>query len=241
MEHADWGQVLRFLRRDADQTHAEELGPIGELALTAYLAIIVVILVLAGMIPPRSDRPDLLPKRSLLVAEQNAAVARLGTLTTGSRVSTPQEVRDAKAEDRPALVEQDVSELAGLPANESEQTADQDAVDASSPLLALDFSLPTRSGGSVPVETERNGNIRVNKPVQVGSASAGSIAVTIDPDSRLLVQSEELRSLLQKQANTEAAIAKLPQSGLVSFNSLRDLGVNLRYNPVEDRIVIAQN
>lgn len=98
-------------------------------------------------------------------------------------------------------------------------------------MLRIDFDL---QGGA---ESPRA--VSVDKPVAIGNATNGKLAIRIDGAAQIFANRGQLASLLDSSAPGKAqAIRGASTDEFMSFTQLRDLGVNIRYDPSADRIVI---
>lgn len=102
--------------------------------------------------------------------------------------------------------------------------------------IPLDFSLPGGSEIANSVETATEGSIKVRKLVRSGNAEVGAINVTIDQNSRLLLDTADVRTLVASRPDASKRLADLPESGLVTTRALRDRGIDFRYDPNTDVI-----
>lgn len=102
--------------------------------------------------------------------------------------------------------------------------------------IALDFSLPGASGLESSVESATDGTINVRKVVKAGNSEVGAIDVTIDQNSRLLLDAADVRALMARYPGGAQLSSDLPQSGLMTTRALRDLGIDFRYDPNADVI-----
>lgn len=78
--------------------------------------------------------------------------------------------------------------------------------------------------------------IEVAKPVTSAGKPLGTVTVTIDENARLFMKGSDLAGILPSEFARHPQLANETASGLVSFQRLRELGVDLRYDPVSDRI-----
>jgi hypothetical protein len=97
--------------------------------------------------------------------------------------------------------------------------------------VAFDLLQPAASG-----ETVGGDAIVVRKAVRINDREVGSMPIHIDGDSRLLVDSGELRRILAKAGVSSDALASANGAGLRSFTQLRSAGLDLRYDPASDTI-----
>lgn len=210
-------------------------------ALTAYLTVVVLALLAAGSVEREGAMAGTLANTDIAGQSRPSVLAGPRRTNGLAFVGQSDTALSASDDERQDHTKTDGDALAERSPEFAARTTGQVRGKPTAGLMALDYTLPGTAERSAPIEPTRDGNITVSKPVLLGANTAGSISITIDSDARLLLESGELRALLEKQSNTEATVARLPESGLVSFNSLRNLGVDLRYNPTQDRIVIAQN
>lgn len=108
----------------------------------------------------------------------------------------------------------------------------------SSPIAGLDFDLADDGGLGSDIVPLSDGQIEVQKPLLSSGASIGSLTVTIDRNARLFVDKSHLRGLLDQAEIPATGLARLGSDQLVSFDRLRDVGVNLRYDPIYDHIEV---
>jgi hypothetical protein len=106
-------------------------------------------------------------------------------------------------------------------------------------VMALDFSLSEFAGTSTRLPAPASGPLKVRKQVYAGSRLIGNLDITIAGDGELLLDAGDVAAVVGQQAGDGATPkSKLPEQGPVSFASLRGMGVDLRYSPVDDVIVI---
>jgi hypothetical protein len=106
-------------------------------------------------------------------------------------------------------------------------------------VMALDFSLSEFAGTSTRLPAPASGPLKVRKQVYAGSRLIGNLDITIAGDGELLLDAGDVAAVVGHQAGDGATPkSKLPEQGPVSFASLRGMGVDLRYSPVDDVIVI---
>ena len=104
--------------------------------------------------------------------------------------------------------------------------------------IPLDFALDRGDEVEAAVASATDGSIRVRKVVQAGNTQMGAVEITIDRKSSLLIDVADARKLLAQNGMTTRSLAALPASGLVSFKTLRERGVDLRYDPDRDLVVL---
>lgn len=76
--------------------------------------------------------------------------------------------------------------------------------------------------------------IEVRKTVRINGADVGTINVRIDESARLYARGNELAALLPPDTVRPAAAA----DQFLSFEQLRNAGVDIRYDPTQDRLVV---
>lgn len=97
-------------------------------------------------------------------------------------------------------------------------------------MLDIDFTL---KGGADSAKA-----INVRKPVAVAGAVSGNLSIRIDGAARIYARRSEVASLLEGKSDKSERIRTASGDDFVSFEQLRDLGVDIRYDPSADRIVI---
>jgi hypothetical protein len=100
------------------------------------------------------------------------------------------------------------------------------------PFIPLEFDIATPGAGG---ESVGGDAIVVRKPVRMGAQELGTLPVHVDGDSRLLVDAGDVLDLLARAG----ASATFKGSGLISFGELRNSGVDLRYDPNSDSVLLA--
>ncbi|QKG71122.1 hypothetical protein [Erythrobacter mangrovi] len=101
-----------------------------------------------------------------------------------------------------------------------------------SAFIPIEFDILTPGVGDEAVGGEA---IIVRKSVRMGQKEIGSLPVHVDTESRLLVDARDVRGLLE-QADLSGTVRG---SGLVSFSDLRRMGIDLRYDPTTDSVLLA--
>lgn len=225
--HRVWGKAMKASERLFEFGRARAIG---EIALVLYLVAIVAALLLLLI------RPNLGPLRLAAAAELSAkpAQAALVELDLDS-----DEDRSSPHPDASTAIDQSGATAEGLElkragtdvgTNTRLPSPNGDGGASERSFIPLDFSLPPGNTDNGTFTAAPEGSIRVRKAVQVGSKPVGSLPITIDRHSRLLLDVSDLRKLMRDRPLPDG----LPADGLVSFRMLRDLGLNLRYNPTED-------
>jgi hypothetical protein len=101
-------------------------------------------------------------------------------------------------------------------------------------LLAIQFDLADpgafAAGGGSPIE--------IRKAVRLNGADAGEARIHVGASSRLSIAREELGRLLARSGQ-QALIERLGTGErLVSFDEMRRQGIDVRYDPVSDRLLV---
>ena len=102
--------------------------------------------------------------------------------------------------------------------------------------MPIDYSLPGGQGSSTNKQAVSGDAILVSKSVLFGSEVIGTVDIAVDGNSRLLVASDDLRRLISDKPGSARVLGSLGSDEMVSFATLRDFGVQLRYDPNEDVI-----
>jgi hypothetical protein len=107
---------------------------------------------------------------------------------------------------------------------------------------ALDPRQPSRTPGVIALRyslaggAEAGDAIEVAKPVSVGGKDAGRLPIRIDGNARVFAQASGVAAVL-------SAHGASPPTGLgdafVSLEELRGLGIDVRYDAVRDRLILA--
>lgn len=99
-------------------------------------------------------------------------------------------------------------------------------------LLPVSFDVMRPGAGSERVGADA---IVVRKSVRINDREAGSLPIHIDGNSRLLVDPKELKSVLARGGIARDVGGG---SGLLTFVQLRESGIDLRYDPSSDSLMI---
>ena len=132
-----------------------------------------------------------------------------------------------------------------LAASPGETPAEQDLASSdlapSSPsndsLAGLSFNLADIAGAESRATPGEDGQIEVRKSLISNGQDLGTLTVTIDKYAQLHATPGELRGILTEPDNL-AGLNRVGNAQLVSFARLRDTGIDLRYDPVSDVIVL---
>jgi len=102
----------------------------------------------------------------------------------------------------------------------------------------LDFNLADFTGGNrAATPSGQDGEIEVQKTPTANGQILGTLTVTIDKYAQLHAAPGELRQILA-ETNEISGLSRVGSARLVSFARLRDTGIDLRYDPVSDVIIL---
>jgi hypothetical protein len=100
--------------------------------------------------------------------------------------------------------------------------------------MRLEFSLASLQGNADPID--------IQKVVRTQGADRGSVKLRIANDARILINSSDLISVIGDELSAEeiaSLSASQPANGFTDFDTLRAAGLDVRYDPVHDRLLIA--
>jgi hypothetical protein len=206
-----------------------------ERALLAYTCLIVALLLSA------STQDHWRPALARALAQEAGAGSALFEVALGPSQSAPSSTagEDAKRSD-----EAQGSSLS-LP---NAEAADRDAPAADPAgsaltdlgVAAIDFSLSPSDGRGAQSNRRAaaEGDIEVRKEVLFGNSAIGSLPITVAGDALLYVDGSDVAALLERSPNAASQLSRKPPAGPLSFDRLRDFGINLRYDPISDRIIL---
>lgn len=97
-------------------------------------------------------------------------------------------------------------------------------------MMAVDFDL---QGGAKSTKA-----ISVRKPVAIAGADSGRLSIRIDGAAKIYANKAEVADMLEGKSDKSERVRSASGDDYVSFDQLRDMGVNIRYDPSADRIVI---
>lgn len=228
---------------DHEQERPSGIGT--EWPLMAYLSIIVAALLVACIYPYAIGKKHrLMPADSqsqAMTAERSddsdPGSTLQGTPATQSGLppdDTSRESEEARADNSfsPDLSDSALTDVSGA------AQGGGDGANREFSLLESDFNLPGAEPRPAAVEGNSSDPIRVRKTVAMGNGTIGSIPITIDSSSRLSLEARDLRQLLSGQAGFSSRLERMPEQGTVSFERLRTLGIDLRYNPTLDQVTL---
>lgn len=220
-----------------------ERGALSERMLWVYFAAVVVALSYVAM-KPSVDHVLYGPTSSIGGERDRALVASDATATAPSGTEAETSASPALEDGLPAegnRADASNTDLALAEDRDGASSASLETnaeVDGDLGVIPSGFELTSTGSRSNSIEADNAGNIEVRKSVYLGGAAIGTIPVTIDPNAQLLLNSRDIRNLLSNQAGIGRRLNTLPEDGLVSFQRLRSSGIDLRYNPTGDRIVL---
>jgi hypothetical protein len=195
------------------------------------LAVLIPIMLVTINLDLRSPAGQALVRFSLArnvetsLAGPGAAVASPAQKTEVNSEALSQEAAAAQSILRP--------EIAALGTEESEANAVR-----SLSLMALDFSLTDLSNARARLP-DPDGPLKVTKAVYAGGQLIGEMEITVAGEGQLMLDASEVRAIIGQQRIVKSnSSARLPEQGPVSFATLREIGIDLRYSPNEDVIRI---
>ncbi|WP_298309140.1 hypothetical protein [uncultured Erythrobacter sp.] len=205
--------------------------------LMAFLVVIVLALLSAGIIPQtRALHPPTVGNTGSMAVRAFEDVASSdGDLAAGAdlpidlssvaeRVSSDS---NGTAIDSPSII-----------ASNSPETISDASVPiqvSQSPPIGIQFDLADFNSTSASVQGDQ---IQVKKSLMSKGDRLGSITVTIDEFARNYATPGELQSL-PEVSKLSKSLGQLEPEALVSFSRLRELGIDLRYDPIADHIILA--
>lgn len=105
-------------------------------------------------------------------------------------------------------------------------------------VMPIRYALPNEGSAIGDSKVTNDGSIEVTKTLVFEQKAVGSIAVRIDKRSTLFVDGGDVKSLLSDHPQFSDRVGSVPDKGMVTFQKLRDFGLNFRYNPVDDQLVL---
>jgi len=165
-----------------------------------------------------------------------AELPRFSRILLPSAIDGPSQPEPQSAEVMQAVAESSqvapAGENPGLAAATPALAAAPGARQRGAPFIPVEFDILTPGAGNESVSREA---ITVRKAVRMGGKEVGTLPVKVDGDSRLLVDVGDVRDLLIRSGES----ANISGNGLISFGELRRAGVDLRYDPGTDAVVLA--
>lgn len=105
-------------------------------------------------------------------------------------------------------------------------------------LPRFDFDLADTMASPAVTRMPEGEIIKVQKQAFANGANLGTLSVSIDENARIFAQRDDLMAILQGNDAVLRRVARIETDGPVSFQRLREFGVNLRYDPIADRIIL---
>ncbi|MDC8753022.1 hypothetical protein OIK40_00010 [Erythrobacter sp. sf7] len=105
-------------------------------------------------------------------------------------------------------------------------------------LIPSDFSL-NGDGGPSAVSQAAYEQVKIKKPLLVNGEKVGNIEIYINSDGDPSVDMKEFvkPSIRENMKNFQIA-SRLSEKGIVRFKELREFGIDFRYSPTEDVIIL---
>ncbi|MEZ5681347.1 MAG: hypothetical protein R3E14_08615 [Erythrobacter sp.] len=147
-------------------------------------------------------------------------------------VETEAQVQGGPPDEAPALALEETRTQHGATA---EPRPAATARPAPGNVIPVRFDLETPGLGD---EVVGGDEIVVRKAVRLGSREIGSLPIHVDSQSRLLVRPADLKSLLDKAGQGAKVRGAAGSNELRSFGELRKDGVDLRYDPTSDSVIV---
>lgn len=147
------------------------------------------------------------------------------------------EVSLAAAAD-PAIAAEAAAELGaeGVPVTQGEPGAAPAAArPAPGNIIPVRFDIQSPGLGD---EVVGGDAIVVRKSVRIGTREVGKLPIHVDSRSRLLVRPSDLRAMLEKAGQDEMLGDRASSNELRSLGDLRKDGLDLRYDPNSDSVVL---
>jgi len=106
----------------------------------------------------------------------------------------------------------------------------------SSALMGIDFDLAKPDAVSSAPTLQPGSLVAVEKSVFANGSELGSLTVQIDPAAKPYLNRAELKELLDRAGVSTARLDARGSAELLSFTNVREAGIDLRYDPVNDNI-----
>lgn len=219
-------------------------SPNEEIVSNRYLAallIAVIIVLISSSLLPLFTQQDRVGSEGQTPPAMNSSLSQLSgaqEIATDTLDQSNTAIRDRTRGPEVAIAtipRGDIEERSAASPSGTEQDAE-----AGGPLSGVDFDLASLGATDPDVRATGNGQIAVQKPVFAGNVSLGSMTVIIDRNARLYFDKSELADLLSESGRPVAAIERAGRGPSASFQELRAAGLDLRYDPVRDRIILSQ-
>lgn len=108
-------------------------------------------------------------------------------------------------------------------------------------LADVDFDLSkivSGTGNDGPDQNMAQKSVIVQKPLISSGGSLGSLTISIDENARAFVSASKIKTILVESGSPPARLARIPDQPMISFQRLRELGIDLKYDPIEDHVVL---
>ncbi|WP_390587750.1 hypothetical protein [Erythrobacter sp. MTPC3] len=207
---------------------------------SGYLAVIVCLLVTGATWSHWIARPD---AAGVYTAELDRSLLSSPSIDSSGNnnvsAAPGEQMAEASTSTAPPL------DAATQPPEELLQAAEevaaqigQTAATGSIDLAQLEFDLGEQTTASSDIRPAGGSSIEVAKAVFAGGTDIGTLTVTVDRNARLFVRGTELARILASPASNVQPPPQIASNDLVSFQRLRETGIDLRYDPIEDRIIL---
>lgn len=208
--------------------------------LWAYLASIVFVLLIATNYPA--------PWAASSSGARNTGVdLTLQSRANRAELSRPQSIEPTQvaegeeSDQKPVdFANSDAMETGANPPTQADAEYDDETAKSRNRLGIIEsrFSLANVGAPNVVERIDTNGRIETKKDVLVRNTVIGTIPIVVDGASNLFLHSNDLKAILAGQDGLKSRLEGLPSTGLVSFRRLRDMGIDLRYNPASDNVSV---
>ena len=204
--------------------------------LTGLLGLVIIITVFSASAPGVIDLINgktTIEKVATDTLAEVKALAGSEQAPTGTVAALPDapEKTESNAALAPALPKVTKSQIASGVRNDDQAM--------SSSLIGIDFDLATQGAVSSAPVIQPESLVAVQKSVFANGSELGSLTVQIDPAARPYLDRAELKELLARAGVSTARLDARSSSELLSFTNVRDAGIDLRYDPIEDSITLS--
>ena len=204
--------------------------------LTGLLGLVIIITVFSASAP---GVIDLINGKTTFEKVATDTLAEVKALA-GSEQAPTETV--AALPDAPEKSESNAALAPALPKVTKSQIASgvrNDDQAMSSSLIGIDFDLATQGAVSSAPVIQPESLVAVQKSVFANGSELGSLTVQIDPAAKPYLDRAELKELLARAGVSTARLDARSSSELLSFTNVRDAGIDLRYDPIEDSITLS--
>lgn len=203
--------------------------------LTSLLGIVILAAVVSTSAP---GVIDLLNGRTTFEKVASDTIAEVQAYAVPEEAPAEPASSSSEASD-PKTSETRAAVTASRPDKDKRQMALQAKSDnqaMSSSLMGIDFDLATPNAISNSPTIQPGNLVAVQKSVFANGAELGSLTVQIDPAAKPFLNRAELKELLDRAGVSTTKLDARGSADLLSFNSVREAGIDLRYDPVNDSI-----